>query len=110
MMPPLDRPTRPVAAGCNPREVRMADYLIISADSHIVEPPDMYTARFDPKLRNRRGLGRPGSARGRGGRAGRGGDGPAARPAARPPRAEPPRPPAAPRPRRPPPSASAAAR
>src|SRR4029078_4693825 len=36
-----------------PREVRMADYRIISADSHIVEPPDMYTARFDPKLRNR---------------------------------------------------------
>src|SRR5437763_14332454 len=31
----------------------MADYRIISADSHIVEPPDMYTARFDPKLRNR---------------------------------------------------------
>src|SRR5437763_16761290 len=31
----------------------MADYGIISADSHIVEPPDMYTARFDPKLRNR---------------------------------------------------------
>src|SRR5438046_10122417 len=36
-----------------PREVHMADYKIISADSHIVEPPDMYTARFDPKLRNR---------------------------------------------------------
>ena len=31
----------------------MAGYRIISADSHIVEPPDMYTARFDPKLRNR---------------------------------------------------------
>src|SRR5204863_7511149 len=31
----------------------MADYRIISADSHIVEPPDMYTARFAPKLRNR---------------------------------------------------------
>src|SRR5260370_7507365 len=31
----------------------MANYQIISADSHIVEPPDMYTARFDPKLRNR---------------------------------------------------------
>ena len=31
----------------------MAGYKIISADSHIVEPPDMYTARFDPKLRNR---------------------------------------------------------
>jgi hypothetical protein len=36
-----------------PREVFMADYRIISADSHIVEPPDMYTARFAPKLRNR---------------------------------------------------------
>ena len=31
----------------------MTDYRIISADSHIVEPPDMYTARFNPKLRNR---------------------------------------------------------
>src|SRR5947207_8775546 len=31
----------------------MADYKIISADSHVIEPPDMYTARFDPKLRNR---------------------------------------------------------
>ena len=31
----------------------MAGYKIISADSHIVEPPDMYTGRFDPKLRNR---------------------------------------------------------
>src|ERR1044071_1775893 len=31
----------------------MTDYRIISADSHIVEPPDMYTARFSPKLRQR---------------------------------------------------------
>ena len=31
----------------------MADYPIISADSHIVEPPDMYTSRIAPKLRNR---------------------------------------------------------
>src|SRR5499433_4621780 len=31
----------------------MAEYKLISADSHIVEPPDMYTSRFAPKLRNR---------------------------------------------------------
>ena len=31
----------------------MANYKIISADSHIVEPPDMYTERFDPKLRDK---------------------------------------------------------
>ena len=31
----------------------MAEYKLISADSHIVEPPDMYTSRFDPKLRDR---------------------------------------------------------
>ena len=31
----------------------MAEYKLISADSHIVEPPDMYTSRFEPKLRNR---------------------------------------------------------
>ena len=31
----------------------MAKYQMISADSHIVEPPDMYTSRFDPKLRDR---------------------------------------------------------
>ncbi len=24
----------------------MAEYKLISADSHIVEPPDMYTSRF----------------------------------------------------------------
>ena len=28
----------------------MATYQMISADSHIVEPPDMYTSLFDPKL------------------------------------------------------------
>ena len=31
----------------------MPSFPLISADSHIVEPPDMYTSRFSPKLRNR---------------------------------------------------------
>jgi len=31
----------------------MADYRIISADSHLVEPPDMYTSRIAPKFRDR---------------------------------------------------------
>jgi predicted TIM-barrel fold metal-dependent hydrolase len=31
----------------------MASFNLISADSHIVEPPDMYTARFDRKLIDR---------------------------------------------------------
>ena len=31
----------------------MANFKMISADSHIVEPPDLYTDRIDPKLRNR---------------------------------------------------------
>jgi predicted TIM-barrel fold metal-dependent hydrolase len=31
----------------------MAAFKLISADSHIVEPPDMYTGRFEPKLRDR---------------------------------------------------------
>ncbi|MBV9554266.1 MAG: hypothetical protein JO032_15915, partial [Alphaproteobacteria bacterium] len=31
----------------------MASWKLISADSHIVEPPDMYTERFSPKLRQR---------------------------------------------------------
>ncbi len=31
----------------------MAAYKIISADSHIVEPPDMYTSRIEPKYRDR---------------------------------------------------------
>ena len=31
----------------------MPDFKLISADSHIVEPPDMYTSRFSPKLRDR---------------------------------------------------------
>ena len=30
-----------------------AGYKLISADSHIVEPPDMYAARIDPKFRDR---------------------------------------------------------
>ncbi len=31
----------------------MAGYKLISADSHIVEPPDMYTSRIEPKFRDR---------------------------------------------------------
>jgi len=31
----------------------MAEYKLISADSHIVEPPDMYSGRIDPKFRER---------------------------------------------------------
>jgi len=31
----------------------MADYKLISADSHIVEPPDMYTGRIEPRFRDR---------------------------------------------------------
>jgi predicted TIM-barrel fold metal-dependent hydrolase len=31
----------------------MADYPIISADSHIVEPPDMYESRIQPRFRDR---------------------------------------------------------
>ena len=31
----------------------MAAFKVISADSHIVEPPDMYTARIEPKFRDR---------------------------------------------------------
>src|SRR5271166_2776126 len=31
----------------------MAGYKLISADSHIVEPPDMYAERIDPKFRDR---------------------------------------------------------
>src|SRR5215472_15980806 len=31
----------------------MAEYKLISADSHIVEPPDMYSSRIDPKIRVR---------------------------------------------------------
>jgi predicted TIM-barrel fold metal-dependent hydrolase len=31
----------------------MASYKVISADSHIVEPPDMYTSRIEPKFRDR---------------------------------------------------------
>jgi predicted TIM-barrel fold metal-dependent hydrolase len=31
----------------------MAAYKVISADSHIVEPPDMYTSRIEPKFRDR---------------------------------------------------------
>ena len=31
----------------------MADYKLISADSHIVEPPDLYTSRIEPRFRDR---------------------------------------------------------
>lgn len=31
----------------------MAAYRVISADSHIVEPPDMYSSRIEPKFRDR---------------------------------------------------------
>ena len=31
----------------------MAAYKLISADSHIVEPPDLYTTRIEPKFRDR---------------------------------------------------------
>jgi predicted TIM-barrel fold metal-dependent hydrolase len=31
----------------------MQPYKLISADSHIVEPPDMYSSRIDPKFRDR---------------------------------------------------------
>jgi predicted TIM-barrel fold metal-dependent hydrolase len=31
----------------------MAEYKLISADSHIVEPPDMYTGRMEPQFRDR---------------------------------------------------------
>ena len=31
----------------------MTGYKLISADSHIVEPPDLYTTRIEPRFRNR---------------------------------------------------------
>jgi hypothetical protein len=31
----------------------MAAYKLIAADSHIVEPPDMYSSRIDPMFRDR---------------------------------------------------------
>jgi len=31
----------------------MTEYKLISADSHIVEPPDMYTGRIEPRFRDR---------------------------------------------------------
>ena len=34
----------------------MAAWKLISADSHIVEPPDMYTDRIEPRSRVRPGL------------------------------------------------------
>src|SRR5499427_2621527 len=35
------------------RRSLMAGYKLISADSHIVEPPDMYAGRIEPKFRDR---------------------------------------------------------
>src|SRR6185312_11543824 len=35
------------------RRSLMAEYKLISADSHIVEPPDMYTGRIEPRFRDR---------------------------------------------------------
>src|ERR1700687_4245739 len=32
---------------------RMSAYKLISADSHIAEPPDMYASRIEPRFRNR---------------------------------------------------------
>src|SRR4029077_5590249 len=40
---------RPAASGRS----RMSAYKLISADSHIVEPPDMYASRIEPRFRNR---------------------------------------------------------
>ena len=31
----------------------MAGYKVISSDSHIVEPPDVWTTRLEPKYRDR---------------------------------------------------------
>jgi len=31
----------------------MTTYKLISADSHIVEPPDLYTNRIEPRFRDR---------------------------------------------------------
>ena len=31
----------------------MSSYNVISADSHIVEPPDLYESRIEPKFRDR---------------------------------------------------------
>lgn len=31
----------------------MADYRIISSDSHVIEPPDLWTSRLEPKFRDR---------------------------------------------------------
>ena len=31
----------------------MTAYKLISADSHIVEPPDLYDTRIEPKFRSR---------------------------------------------------------
>src|SRR5437016_10678163 len=36
-----------------PRRYAMTTHKLISADSHIVEPPDLYTHRIEPKYRER---------------------------------------------------------
>src|SRR5204862_6534525 len=41
------------AVSIHPRRCAMAAYKLISADSHIVEPPDLYTKRIDVKFRDR---------------------------------------------------------
>src|SRR4030095_10041130 len=35
------------------RRVAMMTHKLISADSHIVEPPDLYTKRIEPRFRDR---------------------------------------------------------
>src|SRR5438093_11542013 len=44
-------PQRP--RSIHPRRRAMATYKLISADSHIVEPPDLYTNRIEPRFRDR---------------------------------------------------------
>src|SRR4030095_16832011 len=48
-------PTPSVAASSSSEETRdmVTDVPIISADSHITEPPDTYTARIDARFRDR---------------------------------------------------------
>src|SRR5438128_9680805 len=43
----------PEAASIHRRRCAMASYKLISADSHIVEPPDLYTSRIEPRFRDR---------------------------------------------------------
>src|SRR2546422_6769375 len=43
----------PEAASIHSRRCAMATYKLISADSHIVEPPDLYASRIEPRFRDR---------------------------------------------------------